>query len=368
MNKLVNKRNYGIDLLRIISMLYVVILHTLGQGGILASAQPKSMQFYTSWFFEIWAMCAVNIFAIISGYVGYRDKEKKHNYTTYIITWLQVVFYGVIVLLVYKLIMPDVIGLNDLKDMFFPVSKNLYWYFTAYTALFFVMPLLNAGIRASSDKVLKQLFLSIIVLFSIFDNIFNVFGTSAGYSFIWILLLYYIGAIIKKCNISERLNKRICILGIILLSLISWAWAMFGIDINAKAFIIAKNNIYAYTSPTIVCIAILYVIAFSKIKFSTYLEKIIAFFAPGAFAVYILNNHRCIWNYLMAGRFAYLGNQSTIKMLGVTLIFSFVFVIMSLLIDRVRILIFKLLHIKEIIEFIIKKLSCFLVKMKLIEE
>lgn len=28
-----SERNYGIDLLRIISMLYVVVLHSLGQGG-----------------------------------------------------------------------------------------------------------------------------------------------------------------------------------------------------------------------------------------------------------------------------------------------------------------------------------------------
>ena len=33
-------RNYGIDLLRIVSMFMVVLLHTLGQGGILKSTVP----------------------------------------------------------------------------------------------------------------------------------------------------------------------------------------------------------------------------------------------------------------------------------------------------------------------------------------
>ena len=33
-------RNYGIDLLRVVAMLYVVTLHSIGPGGILAAAYP----------------------------------------------------------------------------------------------------------------------------------------------------------------------------------------------------------------------------------------------------------------------------------------------------------------------------------------
>ena len=32
------ERNYGIDLLRVLSMVYIVMLHTLGNGGILSAA------------------------------------------------------------------------------------------------------------------------------------------------------------------------------------------------------------------------------------------------------------------------------------------------------------------------------------------
>ncbi|WP_292881933.1 hypothetical protein [Methanobrevibacter sp. UBA188] len=37
------QRDYGIDLLRIISMLMVPIVHVIGQGGILAAAVPFSI-------------------------------------------------------------------------------------------------------------------------------------------------------------------------------------------------------------------------------------------------------------------------------------------------------------------------------------
>lgn len=38
------ERNYGIDLLRIVSMMMVVLLHVLGQGGILDGSDPLTVK------------------------------------------------------------------------------------------------------------------------------------------------------------------------------------------------------------------------------------------------------------------------------------------------------------------------------------
>ena len=64
------ERNYGIDLLRIVSMMMVVLLHVLGQGGILDGSDPLTVKSETAWLLEIGAYSAVNIYAMISGYVG----------------------------------------------------------------------------------------------------------------------------------------------------------------------------------------------------------------------------------------------------------------------------------------------------------
>ena len=47
------ERNYGIDFLRVISMFMIVILHILGNGGILASVQTGSSTYHASWLMEI---------------------------------------------------------------------------------------------------------------------------------------------------------------------------------------------------------------------------------------------------------------------------------------------------------------------------
>jgi surface polysaccharide O-acyltransferase-like enzyme len=72
MNKV--SRNFGIDLLRFLSMLSVVFLHVLGHGGILKSDLSPA-NFSMVWFIEILAYPAVNCFVLISGYIGYKEEK-----------------------------------------------------------------------------------------------------------------------------------------------------------------------------------------------------------------------------------------------------------------------------------------------------
>ena len=42
------QRNLGIDLLRALAMLFVIILHLIGQGGLLEHAEPDSLKYWSS--------------------------------------------------------------------------------------------------------------------------------------------------------------------------------------------------------------------------------------------------------------------------------------------------------------------------------
>ena len=64
-------------------MFFVVLLHSLGHGGVLKNTIIDSPQYKFAWFLEIFAYCAVDVFALISGYVSYTNKEKKTNYSKY---------------------------------------------------------------------------------------------------------------------------------------------------------------------------------------------------------------------------------------------------------------------------------------------
>ena len=64
------KRNYGIDLLRMLSMFMIVNLHVLGQGGAMVRIVGDEAGYYAAWFLETCAYCAVDCYGLISGYVG----------------------------------------------------------------------------------------------------------------------------------------------------------------------------------------------------------------------------------------------------------------------------------------------------------
>lgn len=95
---IVKGRNYGIDLLRIGSMFMIVLLHILGAGGMLGATSYHVSFNRILWLIEIACYCAVNCYAIVSGYVGYKQKFK---FTNIIVLWLQVFFYTFLINLVF---------------------------------------------------------------------------------------------------------------------------------------------------------------------------------------------------------------------------------------------------------------------------
>ena len=72
-------RNYGIDFLRMISMIMIVMLHTLGHGGILRSVSFLSVHYQIAWLLEVIAFGAVNTYAMISGFVSVDSHFRQHE-------------------------------------------------------------------------------------------------------------------------------------------------------------------------------------------------------------------------------------------------------------------------------------------------
>ena len=92
------KRNYGIDLLRMLSMFMIVNLHVLGQGGAMVRIVGDEAGYYAAWFLETCAYCAVDCYGLISGYVGVNGSSGPPRLLE---LWLQVFFYSFGITLLY---------------------------------------------------------------------------------------------------------------------------------------------------------------------------------------------------------------------------------------------------------------------------
>lgn len=341
-------RNYGIDLLRIVSMIMVVILNILSHGGILGACEAGSFKYWTLWFLEAAAYCAVNCYALISGYVGVKA---KHKYVNIMVMYLQVAFYRVISTAIFVFFVPGVATGTDLFQAFFPFAYNSYWYFVAYFCMFFFIPFMNKLLNSLSKKEAKVLSVSLIIMFCILPYIFNkdLFKTGGGYSVLWIAALYMLGGIVRLFAENKTVKKSTCIY----VYIISAAVAIF-----SKASSIFQSTMINYTSPAMLAAAISLLFLFANIKISkAFIKKCILFFTPMVFSVYLIHTEHFVWNNVLGGIFSsYAELNVFVSVLAVIGTAIAIFVLCAF-IDYIRVLLFKLLNVRKFCEYILNKIE-----------
>lgn len=320
-------RLYSLDLLRMVCMFMVAVLHVLGQGGVLEAVHPDfgageniltsplGGHYVVAWFLEILCYGCVNVYAIISGYVGVGG---HHRYESIIKLWLRVFFYSLLETILFFFLVPGSVGWGEAAKAIFPVMTNQYWYFTAYFPLFFLMPFLNEGMKKMEKKDAGIAIIATLILFSVLQTFFSeVFITSGGYSVLWLLVMYVLGAYIRIFRPfgdpynSSTANRK---------SLPAWAWFLLFMVFTFGTWLVKIlkewKPIVTYISPTVVGAAICLFLCFEKIGISpeSRAAKWIAFFSPMAFSVYLIHVHPLFWNQIFKGAFVFLTKDGYGKM------------------------------------------------------
>lgn len=345
--KTLETRNYGIDMLRILCMFFVCFLHVLGRGGILEACVAPSFKHTVIWFFEIAAYGAVNTYALISGFVGYKSKFK---YSNIIYLYCQVVFYMLGTTVLFSILMPGSVSTIDFVSSVFPFAFDAYWYFTAYFGLFFFIPVLNVFIDKACARIAGYFFGVVIALFCILPIVFrnDVYFLRGGYSVIWLAVLYVIGGFIKKYEIALKISQKASILGYIMCTVITWL-LMIGIEfLTTVLFGTVKGNMLfiSYTSPFVLFQAIMLVLFVSQLKLSATTIQFVKFFAPVAFGVYLIHEEPLITNNFITGKFAKYADSSCVGMVAAAIGTALCIWFICSVIDRGRLILFDLINIK----------------------
>lgn len=359
-----SERNYGIDLLKVISMFFVVILHVLGRGGILDSYSQENASFWVAWLLEIAAYCAVNCFAMATGYLMV---DHFFRYRKIVPLWLTVQFYSIIIAVFFHLFFStDISGLTWLY-YFFPVTASHYWYFTAYFGLFFFIPFANKLIEAMSRKQHLLFLLTGFLLFSISEIVhigdlsskdsFHLFN---GYSMWWLLYLYFLGAGIKKYNLFMSLHRLQalsgygCMVGMTFLSkfLIHQILARYNQYLPYSYYLsmYGEDRFITYLSPTILLTGVFLMIFCLKTPVPKSLHSSLKWTSPLLFQVYIIHLHPYIYE-LLKNRFIVFSTYSPIVLTVCVLAVSLGIFTGCICIDWFRLQLFRLLRIEKLVDF-----------------
>ena len=181
MEKIKQTRESGVELLRILAMMGVVLLHynnaTMGQA--LALVQEGSINQYIVYFVENLCVCGVNIYILISGY--YMCMSQKRTAAKVFELFLQVILFKIAFYF-----MSIYMGLNQFsaRDLFINAIPNNY-YLILYCTLFIISPYINIVLMKLSKVQLRNLMVCLFVLFSVWtiamDVMQNSFGTRSGH-------------------------------------------------------------------------------------------------------------------------------------------------------------------------------------------
>ncbi len=341
--------NHGIELLRIFAMLLAAVLHILKKGGVITASEGNLAAYSTVWLLEAAAYCAVNCYALISGYVGYSDRPKPLRLARCIELWLQVVFYSVIITTVYCIAGVGSVGVSNFADAFLPVTSKQYWYFTAYIGMFFFIPLLNALVRRLNRRALVSLCIMLIAVFSLYDTFASFWKKDplalvGGHSPLWLGVLYIFGAAMKKLRVPESMSSKKALL---IYASAAVFTALFKITVDRLLRFVPGSLFVRDTSPTVLLCAAALLVAFARFKPGRKLTEFAVLFAPAAFGVYLLHVSPLVFEHVIGNRFAFIGRLPFPLIPFAVLASAGVILAVGLAADKVRILLFKALGVPK---------------------
>lgn len=288
-----NTRNLGIDLLRALSMFFVICLHLLGQGGIIENAGIGSGKYYFLSFLQILSYCAVDVYGITTGYLMCTKSFRLSRLTK---LWLTTVFWSVAVSCGFFVFVPESRTISEMVSMFLPILRGRYWFFTAYFVTMLVSPVLNVVIRTLSKGQFRLLLAALFVVFGVVPVCslgYDVMRVSGGNHFSWMIGLYLIGGYIRMhCPRRGNSPAGRYLLGYFLFALAHlvyiFSMQMVGLGNWSSLFL---TNVSPLIVGEAVCLFKFFREAGGTIRADTLWGRMIRFITPGIYAVYIIHVH-----------------------------------------------------------------------------
>ena len=286
-------RNSNIEILRIISMIFIVLSHYTVHNGISNLSLPLNIN---RLLLEIATLgnIGVILFVMISGYFMIEQKEFKLKRV--ISLYLQIVFYSILIYFVFIILGKDIFSIKRLIKYFLPITYGEYWFMSCYMILYIFSPFLNKLLINLKKKEYINLIMLMIFLFSILSTITG--RTFYGNELVQFVMFYSIGGYFKKYPKNKfnnnKLSKRVFFITSLLLILSTIFFDIMGSQYsvfnNHTTYFFQRNSILS-----IIFSISLFNIFINKKEFNNKLINIISSCTLG---VYLIHDNNLVRNVL----------------------------------------------------------------------
>lgn len=331
-------------------MLMIVVLHLYSRGGAMtaiSAAAPRSAAPKLNYAIQLICLGGVNLYGLISGYVMLEGSFKPRRFIS---LWLQVVFVGLVLNVAAGIVRPDILSEETWIRAVLPVSQREYWYFTCYTCVFLLSPVLNRGIRALTQKQAALLLLGCLFVFAFLSGVgysYNgdPFYIVGGYSALWLIALYVMGACLKQSGLLQKTKPGKLLLVMLLCLGIDLIWHYLTLPpiLNDSKKTLSKF----FNLPLVIFDVCLFTLMTRlEIRRPT-LQKLLKFIAPLTFSVYLITIHPLFWE-LQKDSFHFVKNQSVWLSAPIVLGCGIAIFALCILADALRNQLFRLCRIDAV--------------------
>ena len=349
------KRNLGLDIARVIAILGVIVLHINGAGGGLNAASIGTAQWIAVYLTEILAYCSVDLFGLISGYLGIYSNKKSFLRAIELLSISML--YCILITIAFICIFPKKMGLSNIVVGLVPFVKGKYWYLYCYLPIAVFQPYVNDFVNRLEVKQLEKMVAVITLFFSFIPTLIRSdnFGLNNGYSVMWLLICYIIGALIRRKEDSYPHHKSVICFGAFFVSAIVLLLGnCFIIKVTGKCI----DYFVLYTSPIVLFMAASLLIGFKNLKFKSENYRFLPMLSMLSFDVYLLHCHILIINILWLDAFKWIGNYSAVFIPFLIMGIAMCIGILCLVPAYVRYLVYKKVSFKSIADKVDSWLYC----------
>lgn len=287
------QRNTNLDLLRIVSMLLIVFLHSIDHSGVLENAPNcgGSMFFYVRFTYALCQVC-VNIYIMLSGYFMVTSQFRLQKLVA---LWLEAAFYAFTLKLSFMISGQDAFSIVSLVSCFVPILTGRYWFLTIYVGMYLVSPFLNTLIRAMDKRQHALLNIALFAIMSVWVSLHpSIAGMNSGggWGLAWFVTLYITASWLRLYYTPNRKPLGWLVGFLVIPAGMAALQCPPLVDIFPRIVSVIVEHWYRYDSAPVYVMTVCLFMGFLNIRISNpRVSRAIIRVAPLTLGVYLIHAH-----------------------------------------------------------------------------
>lgn len=284
------KRESGVDLLRVIALLFVVTFHFYLNNGYYYEAQ-KGASMLLAGSIRWLSTCCVGLFLMLTGYLKSNRLGIKDCYRTLAPVLIGYLVAAAISIPVRHFIFGDQQSLRIWLKRLFGFSAVYYgWYVGMYIGLTLLSPFLNLPLRQLGEK--KQLlgFLAVLLLLTALPGVTPLNVAPDFWRRMYPLTYYVLGAVIRR--LQPKVRPWLALLTAVLLAV-----ALGGVTLCSTDGKLSEAFTQEFADLWITAIAVCTFLALYRLQLPLGWQKVFRFAAGGCYGGYLLSHLFDAWCY-----------------------------------------------------------------------